>query len=204
MLDVKKKPSEQSLPINQDPNDVQYLLNAFVLFNILEIVAILGLAHLDHREKVRATRRASGLLPQHLEDEDEEDSAVKPRREGDEDHWLAEPSDSDPAHSPRGNSLSFSRSSRPSSSTPEQSIPLLGDSSGSLRRSRRYSMESIVPEITADQPITARVPRTKGEVRRGKLFAIASGILITSAWVLFMGTAWYRLRSREERGGNRQ
>ncbi|KAM5535449.1 hypothetical protein V8D89_010971 [Ganoderma adspersum] len=201
-LDIKKKPSGESLPINQDPDDVQYLLNAFVLFNILEILVILGLAHLDHKEKERGARRASGLLPEHLEDEDEEDSAVKPGRDGDEDRWQVEPSDSEPVHSRRENS--FSRAARPSSSTPEQSIPLLGNSQGSLRRSRRYSIESIVSEITADQPMTARVPRTKGEVRRGKVFALVSGILIASAWVLFMGTAWYRLRSKEERGGDRQ
>ena len=181
---------------------MQYLLNAFVLFNILEILSILGLAHLDHKEKERAIRRASGLLPEHLEDSDEEDNTVKPGREDNEDRWQAEPSDGGAAHSRRGSS--FSRAARPSSSTPEQSIPLLGNSQGSLRRSRRYYMESIVPEITADQPITARVPRTKSEVRRGKVFALISGISIASAWILFMGTAWYRLRSKEERGGDRQ
>ncbi|KAI1797869.1 MFS general substrate transporter [Ganoderma leucocontextum] len=171
-LDIKKNPSEKGLPINQDEDDVQYLLNAFVLFNVLEILAILGLAHLDHREKERAIRRASGLLPQSIDEQ-----------EGGEDHWQPEPSESAPTH-PRGSS--FSRPARPASSTPEQSIPLLGNSHASSRRGRRYSIESI------------------GEVRRGKIFAIMSGILIACAWVLFMGTAWYRLRSREERGGGRQ
>lgn len=47
-----------------------------------------------------------------------------------------------------------------------------------------------------------KILRTKAEVRRGEVFALLSGTLIALAWILFMGTAWYRLRSKEERGGS--
>lgn len=38
------------------------------------------------------------------------------------------------------------------------------------------------------------------EKRRGRLYAWLSALLICTAWVLFLGTAWLRLRSKEERG----
>lgn len=44
------------------------------------------------------------------------------------------------------------------------------------------------------------VIRSKKEVSRGEWFAVLSGCSIVSAWVLFMGVAWFRLRSKEERG----
>jgi hypothetical protein len=44
-----------------------------------------------------------------------------------------------------------------------------------------------------------RVVRTKKEVKRGEMFAVMSACGIAFAWLLFMGVAWVRLRSKEER-----
>jgi hypothetical protein len=40
----------------------------------------------------------------------------------------------------------------------------------------------------------------RSEKRRGHLYAGLSAFLIFAAWVLFLGTAWLRLRSTKERG----
>ncbi|EGO01228.1 hypothetical protein SERLA73DRAFT_167350 [Serpula lacrymans var. lacrymans S7.3] len=44
------------------------------------------------------------------------------------------------------------------------------------------------------------VPVTPGEIKRGRFFAKACAGLVSFAWVLFLVTAWLRLRSKEERG----
>ena len=190
------------LPGDQEDDDVQYLLNTFVLFNILEVFAILGLAYLDHKQKERAAHRTSIIsIPESLDESEDEDGATKAARAEGEDDWQAEPSAGASAHSRRGSS--FSRVSRASLSSPEQSIPLLGSGAhASTPRGSRYFIDAAAPEGTGDRPVKARkARRTKSEVKRGEVFAVISGILIASAWVLFMGTAWYRLRSKEERGG---
>ena len=100
------------LPGDQEDDDVQYLLNIFVLFNILEVFAILGLAYLDHKQKERAARRTSILsIPESLDESEDEDGAAKAARAEGEDDWQAEPSADASAHSRRGSS--FSRVSRP-------------------------------------------------------------------------------------------
>lgn len=42
--------------------------------------------------------------------------------------------------------------------------------------------------------------RRRSEKRRGYFFAWLSALLICTAWVIFLHTAWLRLRSKEERG----
>jgi hypothetical protein len=39
------------------------------------------------------------------------------------------------------------------------------------------------------------------EVRRGEFFTCVSVTLVVFAWVLFLVTAWLRLRSKVEQGG---
>lgn len=68
-------------------------------------------------------------------------------------------------------------------------------------RGNRYLVDAVVEEEPSDPPVKAKVLRTKAEVRRGELFSVMCGVLIAFAWVLFMVTAWLKLRSREERGG---
>lgn len=183
---------------------MQLLLNALVLFNILEILAIIGLSRLDRKQKQAATRRMSALLPETVDESDEEGlhpAAKEPGSAG-EDGWQAEPSSSDAQHSQRFSSLSR-HVARPSTWSPEQSIPLLGSGSrASTVRGSRYLVEAVVSETPDAPPVNVKVLRTEAEVRRGEVFAVLSGSLIAFAWVLFMGTAWYRLRSKEERGGS--
>ena len=163
-LDIKKHPTERMLPGDQEDDDVQYLLNTFVLFNILEVFAILGLAYLDHKQKERAARRTSILsIPESLDESEDEDGAAKAARAEGEDDWQAEPSAGASAHSRRGSS--FSRVSRASLSSPEQSIPLLGSGAhASTPRGSRYFIDAAAPEGT-DRKSTRLNSSHSGESR---------------------------------------
>jgi hypothetical protein len=44
------------------------------------------------------------------------------------------------------------------------------------------------------------IASNKGEVQRGKIFMILSAISIAFTWILFLGTAWFRLGKKA--GGN--
>ena len=77
----------------------------------------------------------------------------------------------------------------------ETSIPLTRSASQSSSIRSRYLLPGIAPGA-------AQVVRTKREVKRGEMFAMLCGGLIAFAWILFMGTAWLRLRSKEERGAS--
>ena len=191
------------LPIDGDESDVQYLLNAFVILNILEILGILGLAHLDHKQRQAASRRSSALLPSTVDESDEDEPRPGKEPGTDDENWQAEASE----HSRHRRSSTFSsrRAPLPSSSSPEQSIPLLdGHSRSSTVRGSRYLVEAVVEEEEPSRtPVrAAKILRTKAEVRRGEVFAVLCGVLIAFAWILFMGTAWLKLRSKEERGGS--
>lgn len=187
-------------PIDGDDKDIQYLLNAFVFFNVLQILAILGLAHLDKKQRQAAARRMNAILPQAVSDSDEEEPpSKKGSGSGDED-WQAEASTSDADTRRRRGSLSHHI--RNASTATQQSIPLLGGGSRhSTVRGSRYLVEAAVAEDSTGAPVTVKIIRSKPEVRRGEFFALLSTLAIALAWVLFMGTAWYRLRSKEERGG---
>ncbi|RPD62956.1 MFS general substrate transporter [Lentinus tigrinus ALCF2SS1-7] len=201
-LDVKsKKPTEKKLsPIDGDDRDIQYLLNAFVFFNVLEILAIIGLTHLDKKQRQAAARRMSALLPQANDDSDEEESPSQKGTGSGDDDWQAEPSTSDADARRRRGSLSHHI--RHGSTATQQSIPLLGGGSRrSTVRGSRYLVEAAVAEDSSGAPVTVKLLRSKPEVRRGEVFAVLSTLAIAFAWVLFIGTAWYRLRSKEERGG---
>lgn len=204
-LDIKtKKPAAESVslsPHNGDDRDIQYLLNAFLIFNVVQLGAILALAHL-HRKQKRATERMSAaLLPPILEGEDDEDTADRtPLLKGPVDAWSRQ----DPT-SPRICTKSAPATVRslrglasPSTShhVPEQSIQLLRSASqSSSARSSRY----LIPGVA---PANGRLVRTKREVKRGEFFAILSGASIAFAWILFMGIAWLRLRSKAERAAH--
>ncbi|KAH9898415.1 MFS general substrate transporter [Cubamyces lactineus] len=203
-LDIKSKKSteKQLLPIDGDESDVQYLLNAFVILNILEILGILGLAHLDHKQRQAASRRSSALLPSAIDESDEDEPRPAKEPSTDDENWQAEASE----HSRHRRSSTFSsrRVPLPSSSSPEQSIPLLdGHSRPSTIRGSRYLVEAVVEEQEPSHPPAraAKILRTKAEIRRGEIFAVLCGILVAFAWILFLGTAWLKLRSKEERGG---
>ncbi|KAI0639383.1 MFS general substrate transporter [Trametes polyzona] len=202
-LDIKSKKSAERLsPIDGDDRDVQYLLNAFVLLNTLELLGIIGLSRLHKKQQKAAARRMNALLPTAIDESDEESEVPRPGKEphSDEDHWQAEIPESSRRH--RRSSTLSRHGPLPSTSSPEQSIPLLnGGSRTSTMRGSRYLVEAVVEEEPSEPPVKVKVLRTKAEVRRGELFAVMCGVLIAFAWVLFMVTAWLKLRSREERGG---
>ncbi|KAI0778169.1 MFS general substrate transporter [Trametes elegans] len=204
-LDIKskKKAAEKLLPIEGDERDVQYLLNAFVFLNILEICGIVGLGYLDHKQKEDTARRTS-ILPSVVDDSssDEEGSAGADGKGigSPDENWQPDSEATEGSRHRRSSTLI--RPPLPSASSPEQSIPLLrGPSRSSTVRGSRYLVEAVVEAEPTAPPVQVKVLRTKAEVRRGEVFAVLSGVLIAFAWVLFMGTAWLRLRSKEERGG---
>ncbi|OCH96182.1 MFS general substrate transporter [Obba rivulosa] len=199
-LDIKsKKPAaETALPAG-DARDVQYLLNAFVILNVLQLAGIVALARLDRKQRAATSRRMSALMQPALEDIDEErvpQDASNDSKEpvDDENEW---PEDLTQSLRSRRASV-IGRSPLPSTSSPEQSIPLLrAYSEAPSRRSSRY-LVSARPADPSEIPV--RVVRTKAELRRGEIFATLSGILIFFAWVLFIVTALLRLRPKEGRG----
>jgi len=60
------------------------------------------------------------------------------------------------------------------------------------------------PALVSDHDLAAWDPAhnvcRRSERRRGRIYAWLSALLICFAWALFLGTAWLRLRSREDRG----
>jgi hypothetical protein len=73
------------------------------------------------------------------------------------------------------------------------SIPV-GDAVAELR-------QPLLPPVTSRGGDHHDGP-SRREVRRGKIFSAVGGGLIVFAWVLFMTTAWLRLRSKSERGSS--
>lgn len=203
-LDIKSKKAESVSPIDGDDGDVQLLLNAFVILNVFEILGIIGLSHLHKKQQSVAARRMSALLPTTVDGDESDEEPSEEHRVGkgpatDDENWQAE----SPAGTRHRRSSTLSRHvPLPSSSTPEQSIPLLyGGSRSSTMRGSRYLVDAVIEEEPSDPPVQVQVLRTKTEVRRGELFSVMCGVLIAFTWVLFMVTAWLKLRSKEERGG---
>ncbi|KAL6309994.1 MFS general substrate transporter [Sparassis latifolia] len=188
MLDLNKKKAVESAASDHG-HDVQYLLNAFLVVNLAQLAGIFGLAHLERRQKEAAFRRANALLPPDVHSSDEEEAH----------DWLKV---TDENRCRRGSRVSRSRSrgsifgqrSDPPTSSSEQVVPLRRDPSlpPSHHRLSRSPIKSY-----SNGPV--RAVRTKVEVRRGQICSVLCGVLICFAWVLFLSTAWLRLRSKEER-----
>ncbi|THH34084.1 hypothetical protein EUX98_g77 [Antrodiella citrinella] len=195
VLDVKsKKPStEFAASGDGDDTDMQYLLNTFIAMNVLQFVAIVALAHLDRKRKQAAARMEASLVPSPSDhDSDSDDSDAGRAKEPVEEH---EPLISEAGQSGRmGTIRSITSLRRASTSLPEAQIPLLrSPSRTSSARSSRY----LIPGVPLASSVALKF--SKGELRRGRVFAVMSVCMIAFAWLLFMGTAWYRLRSKEER-----
>lgn len=143
----------------------QRLLNVFLVFNVLQLLGIIGLSYLDHRRRQAADALQSAVEDQEGAEHESEEESTFTGGEGD---ILA--SEIGPL------------------SSPEQRKPLLGP------RPRADSSASY-PSSCPSQGVCGR-----SEIRRGRIFMCLCAVLICSAWVLFLGTAWSRLRSREQRG----
>ncbi|KAI0695601.1 major facilitator superfamily domain-containing protein [Cytidiella melzeri] len=203
-LDIKSKKQAEKLvsPVNGDERDIQYLLNAFLVLNFLQLAAIVGLARLDRKQKIAAFRHSTALLPPVLED-DEESSAVDvsstktkepsdPWQEYDVSGQRFQPPGSRRGTIRSNHGINVASGSRSASQASESSIPLLmSESQLSSARTSRYLIDS---------SSNVKVVRTKKEVKRGEWFAVMCAFGIAFAWVLFMGVAWVRLRSKEQRG----
>lgn len=173
-------------------------MNAFLALNVLQLAAILGLARL-HRKEKQAAVRLSGLPTSVVEETDADSTAIDgPNAKSKEpvDEWQENDTSLPLPESRHGtirsiHSINHATGSRSTSRVSESSIPLLAETQSGSARSSRYLI---------DTSGSSRVVRTKKEVKRGELYALISAGGIAFAWVLFMGVAWVRLRSKEERG----
>jgi hypothetical protein len=149
-----------------EASTTQQLLNVFLVFNVLQLIGIVSLSHLDRRRREAADTLQSAVDDQEEAEHESEEESTFTGGEGD---ILA--SEIGP--------LSYT----------DQRKPLLGprpraDSGAS------YSPSSCPPKGVGEH----------SEIRRGRIFMCLCAVLICCAWVLFLSTAWSRLRSREERG----
>lgn len=188
-LDKKSKGSP-STPSRSGLAAIQYLLNAFLFLNILHFLGLMGLAELDRRRKLANSLTSS--FRGHSGQRADESSQSTPTSPKSGDH--AE--DEDDMEGPIRLPLSAREGPFPSTSSPEQSITLL------VPNSDRPDSTAPGPEqITNPHPSVLGSQGTK-RARRGEFFAGICAAFIVFAWVLFLVTAWLRLRSKSERGGN--
>ncbi|GJE86095.1 MFS general substrate transporter [Phanerochaete sordida] len=198
-LDIKTKKAAVeavTVPENGDARDIQYLLNAFLILNVIQFGALFALSRLHQKQTRAAARRMNALLPP-IPEEDTASTTSDSSRKAEQEWQNFDPtspalggkSATGTVRSARGMNIAS-----PSTSTvSEQSIPLLRSPSvASSARSSRYL--SFAPGQA-----TVKIVRTKKEIKRGEAFAVLSGIFIAFAWILFMTVAYFRLRSKEER-----
>ncbi|KAI0732375.1 MFS general substrate transporter [Fomitopsis betulina] len=192
----KKEVALSQLTRGDNRRDIQLVLNAFLFLNVVQLIGILGLAWLDRRRRESASRRQSALLsevPSEVapEDDDERAMATAKGKERAAAVWRV-----DNMHSARECNRGES-CCRASTSDEVQSVPLLRDHSRhSSHRESRYVIAPLSP--TPQQPSHLR--KSKASLRRGEVFATMSAMAIFFVWVLFLGTAYMKLRSKEERG----
>ena len=147
LLDTDISGHGLKLPKRDDAVAIQHLLYAFLLFNVLQLLSLHGLAYPD---QCRRGRERDPYCP--------------------EDLFFTPGSDSN-----------ASMHSHLETAPGVEGTPLL-------------SHDDSMPWDPAHN--VCRL----SEKRRGRIYAWLSALLICAAWVLFLGTAWLRLRSKEERG----
>jgi hypothetical protein len=76
--------------------------------------------------------------------------------------------------------------------------PLLGVSSEPLHR--RYSSTEPGSRSRSGIQVPLEGEVSEKEMRRGEVFATLSGGLFVFAWVLFLGTAWWKLGMKKDTG----
>jgi len=152
---------------------IQRLLNTFLFLNVLHFLTLVALSYLDRRRKAAL---ASAMSIHGYPDR------MMPDVLGEHEPGTPESVDIDLPPSIREELL-------PSTASHEQT-PLLSDTE------RSYFTEN---PAASNRRRQINIPKTK-QVRRGELFAGLSAGLVVFAWVLFLVTAWLRLRSKAERG----
>jgi hypothetical protein len=179
ILDNKYKGSLEErapdTPSGGESRAIQRLLNTFLCLNVVHFVALVTLAHLDRRKKAAATSAPSGHGSLGISDDLDEDQPSSPES---------------PGHVRGVEGLLTSTRRRYSTTSREQTSLL------SNPRTSYYTRNLSEP----DRGTQVHLPKPM-EVRRGEFFACLSAALVVFAWVLFLVTAWLRLRSKVERGG---
>jgi hypothetical protein len=191
-LDTKRKHSRgkdtPSVPSPGDLTAIQYLLNAFMLLNIFQFMVLMTLAHLDRRRKAALVTIADiyGSSDETTPGNFDEDQSSSPKS-------VDYPDNHEGAEGSIRLSLSAREGPIPPAASSEQSHPLFVSDAERLPS----AMDPDDPNSSPQVP-RSNTPKTN-QVKRGELFARLSAALVVFAWVLFIATAWLRLRSKAER-----
>jgi hypothetical protein len=176
-LDLKKKQPQYTNKLDQSSDNdmrLQWLLNSFVFFNILQLVGIWGLGYLDKRKK-----KILVYSPPPSEGETGQEH-VKFREGGEWSHGA----------------ISLPGPSTDDSPVPQQRVPLLSSHTNS-------SMDDgYVLQPAPGTCLTLPKKITRAEMKRGRIFAwMCAGVFLFS-WILFLATSILKIRSKKEREGS--
>lgn len=184
VLDIKRKGSPEvhapDTPSDGKSMAIQRLLNTFLCLNVVHFVALMTLAHLEHRKNAAVVSASSGHSSLNISHDLDEVHPSSPKR----------PENTCHTRGVEGLPPSTRRRS-PCSTTSQEQTSLLSNT-----RTSYYTRNLSEP----DRGTQVHLPKPM-EVRRGECFACISVTLVVFAWVLFLVTAWLRLRSKVERGG---
>ena len=180
-LDVSHKKLTVTVAESGGAASTQTLLNGFALINVLQLLSILALAILQRRKAALQDRRSQSFAS------DRRRSFILPKEPTD----LADGTGS-------SSSIPHASTSDDVQESPELSMNQSAEQQRPLLHTRQQSYS---PPGSVNPPPARFAARTAAEVRRGRAFAGACLGLIVLAWLLFLGTAWAKLRSRSARGG---
>jgi len=201
---VARAEGAAELPSKSHPDAIQQLLNLLLLLNGCQLVAILFLCALDRRRKHQAAEAVSRMQR-------------SPEMDGEEEFDIVEP-----ALSPKSirRKLSFAKEQtleslslqRRASSVSETSLPAISDEPLQPSRplvdgGREEEQPLLDDEITTIRPPLSDLEgpmageaKSKWEKLRGEICGGVSICLICFAWIFFIGTAYLKLRSKDDRG----
>lgn len=181
MLDVSQKKLTVTVTESGSAASTQTLINGFALISVLQLLSILALTILQRRQTALQDRRSQSFAS------DRRRSITLPK----EPVNLADDA---------GSSSSIPRAST-SDDVPESPELSMSQSAEQQRPLLHARQQSYSPPGSVSPPPSRFAARTAAEARRGRVFAGTCLGLIVFAWVLFLGTAWAKLRSRSARGG---
>jgi hypothetical protein len=180
-LDIENK----SVESEDNSVAIQHLLNVFAFLNAIQLCGILGLKWLDRRRQAAAASRpVSALLS----------SELSPETRGRSRYRQLKGQSHDDSADDAGQEVEDEHGPFPSTSSPEQRRPLLPH-----RRSQVSLDECQLQEEVDGTGDMKGMAASQSEARRGEYFAISGSLLIVLTWVLFMTTAWLKLRSKTDR-----
>lgn len=186
-LDISRKQglTPGNHPLGDDTS-IQTVLNTFALLNVLQLLGIFGLFILQRRQTALQHRRSQCFAP-----DSRRSTLVLPKESVDFGRREASLSINGPYGSTSSSNEHDVLESPeiPLSASEELHRPLLGS------RQASYSP----PESVNPPPLSTYAARNAAEERRGRIFVRACGTLVVLTWMLFLGTAWVKLRARAER-----